>query len=165
MNIHRYKYGEVLEKRIKKYAKQFGITRAICTDSFFYIPQDKTVCFTLFRYTTSDEFINFINTKYDVDITEWYFVFSLLHEIGHHMTVNLLTDEEIEFETIARKTIAATFSDDDETRHALYFELPAEDLANKWAINYLQNHIHECWEFQNKCTAIMRHIVNKKCYR
>ena len=164
MEINRYRYGGTLEKRISKYLKKFGITRAICTNSFFYIPEGKTVCFTILNYTTDKDLIEFVNNKYDVDITNWYFIFSLLHEVGHHMTVDQLTDEDMAFEIAARNAILPLFGDETEKRNSLYFELPAEDLANRWAINYIENHTQECWDFQRKCFAVMRHIFKKKCF-
>jgi len=164
MEINRYRYGGTLEKKIRKYLKKFGITRAICTDSFFYIPEGKTVCFTVLHYTTDADLIEFINNKYEVDIEPWYFIFSLLHEVGHHMTVDQLTEKDMNFEIAARKAILPLFGDDTKSRNSLYFELPAEDLANRWAIEYIENHTQECWEFQCKCYKIMNHIYKKKCF-
>ena len=80
------------------------------------------------------------------------------------MTVDQLTDEDMNFEIVARKGLLSLLGDDTETRNSLYFELPAEDLANRWAIDYISNHEQECWEFQHKCFKIMAHIFKKKCF-
>ena len=162
MAIKRYRYAETLEKKIQKYFNQFGINHVVCTDSFIYLPETKTVCFTIYNYTTDQELIDFINKKYDVDITDWFFIFSLLHEVGHHMTIDEITDDDMIAEIMMRNSILSIF--EDENRNEIYFNLPAEDLANRWAIDYISNHEEECWKFQKKCFAIMQHIFNKKSF-
>ena len=163
-DIRRFRYAGTLEKKIKKYLSRFGIKHVYCTDSFFYMPESKTVCFTVLNYSTDDELIKFIDEKYDTNIRPWYFIFCLLHEVGHHMTVDQLTDEDMAFEIAARKMILPLFGDEVETRNSLYFDLPAEDLANRWAIEYIANHAEECWAFQCKCFKIMQHIFKKKSF-
>ena len=164
MVIDRHRYGGTLEKKIRRYLKKFGITRALCTDSFFYIPTAKTVCFTILRYTTDEELIEHVNQKYDVDIHDWFFIFSLLHEVGHHMTMSQLSEKDFIEEVAARKVISQLI-DNDTDKNAVYFELNAEDLANRWAIEYIENHTQECWDFQNRCFKIIEHIYKKPSFR
>lgn len=161
MTIKHYKYAENLEKKITKYLKKFKIHRAICSNEFFY--SQNNVYFTIFDYKTNQNHINFINDAYQVNITNWYFIFSLLHEVGHHMTVDQLTSDDIFFEFMMRQNFIPFLNDNDKRNNA-YFNLPAEDLANKWAIDYIIDHERECWEFQEKCLKMIEHIYKKKCF-
>lgn len=155
-------YASTLEKKISKYLKQFGIKRAYCDKQFFYDPYKETVNFTILQYTTDEELIAFIDETYETNIRPWYFIFCLLHEVGHHMTVDQLTEEDFAFEVAMRNQILGML--DPEKHNDIYFRLPAEDLANRWAINYIANHERECWEFQRKCFAVMAHIFKKKSF-
>lgn len=164
--VYRYKYAETLEKHVHKYLKKFGITRAICTNEFEYYPECNSVCFTIFQYDQDAELVKSVNQKYDVQIDKWFFVFCLLHEVGHKMTLPQLTEEEMHFEEVARNGLLPLLIEDkDNTKiNALYFNLPAEDLANRWAIDYIDTHQEECWKFQQRCEKIIEHIYNKKCF-
>lgn len=161
--IPRYRYAETLEKKIKKYCNKFGINNVFCSDSFVYYPKNKTIYFTVYRYVNDENLIEFINKKYNVDISDWFFIFSLLHEIGHHKTMHKLTKADINYEMSVNDFLS--FCDEDEkTKNLIHFNLPAEDLADRWAIDYIKNNLDECWNFQQKCLKIIEHIYNKKCF-
>ena len=166
MMVYRYKYAETLEKHVRKFVRRFGVTRALCTNEFEYFPDCNTVCFTIFAYDTDHDFTKFIHEKYNFNIWKWFFTFCILHEVGHKMTLPQLTDEEMHFEEIARNGILPIVQEDKDNDkiNALYFNLPAEDLANRWAIDYITTHEEQCWKFQQKCDKIMEHIYNKKCF-
>ena len=140
--------NKLLEKKITNFVKNFGIRRAFCTDNFFYNIKKNTINFSIYEDDRDSAHIKFINNKYDTDITDWYFVFSVLHEIGHHQTIKLLTKEDWIVESIVRN----------EHSQIAYWNLKAEDLANKWAIQYLIDHTEECWDFQKECYEIMRQM-------
>lgn len=147
-------YASTLEKKITKFVKKFGVKRAFCKDQFMY--RNNIVHFSIFTDPEDGPYIDFINNKYETDIEPWYFIFGILHEVGHHITLPLLTKEELAYEYEQRLFRIQTSED--------YFNLPAEDLANKWAINYIANHTQECWDFQKKCYNIMKHIFKKKSF-
>lgn len=153
-------YATTLEKRIRKFCKKFGIKTAFATEQFSYLPEKEVVTFTVLKYSEDDKLIKYINEKYNTDIGPWYFVFCLLHEIGHHMTLSNLSDEEYAFEQLMRKEVLNII----EVPNEIYFTLPAEVMATEWALKYIMNHAQECWDFQRKCHAIMKHIVNKKSF-
>ena len=154
-------YATTLEKRISKFLKPFGIKRAKCGKSFFYHPASGTVHFTILRYDDDKELIDFVNEKYGVDIEPFYFIFSLLHEVGHHFTIDQLTEEQWAQEAFMRELVFPNR----EYEHKIYFDLPAEDLADRWAIEYIDQHLQECWDFQLRCFKNMEHIYKKRSFR
>ena len=147
-------YASTLEKKVTKFVRRFGIKRAFCTDAFEY--QNGVINFTILSHPLDETFIDFINNKYNTDIAAWHFIFSLLHEVGHHVTFPVLSEDDLKWEYVIRMFGNPTNEE--------YFSLPAEDLANRWAINYIEKHPQECWDFQNKCYKIMRHIFKKKSF-
>lgn len=163
MNIPRYRYAETLEKKIKKYCSRFGIADVFCSNSFIYYPKSKTISFTVYNYVDDKDLIDFIKRKYDADISQWFFIYSLLHEIGHHQTVHKLTQEDIDCQITVHKFLSF-FNISNSRKNFVHFNLPAEDLAHRWALEYLVNHSDECWKFQQKCLKIIQHIYNKKCF-
>ena len=149
-------YASTLEKKITKFVRKFGIKRAYCKGDFMYF-ENGTVFFSITRIPRHHpDYVEFINNKYEINIVPWFFIFSLLHEVGHHMTIPQLTEEQKMYEYTMRM-----MKDLDQKT---YLNLPAEDLANKWAIDYITNHQQECWDFQKKCSKIMRHIYKKKSF-
>ena len=133
---------DTLERNITKFVRKFGIKRAYCTQEFAYYDNFEVITFTFTRYEDDIDLINYIEKTYEVeDLEPWYFIYSILHEIGHHMTLNKLTKEEYEEENLFRQII---------TDNEAYFNLKAEKLANDWAINYLSEHFEDCWKLQRK---------------
>lgn len=147
-------YASTLEKKITRFVKQFGVRRAFCRDQFMY--HGDTIDFSILTDPEDRPYIDFLNNKYDIDIEQWFFVFCILHEVGHYITIPLLSKEELAYEYEMRMFHIQKSED--------YFNLPAEDLANRWAIKYIENHPQKCWDFQNKCYKIMRHIFKKKSF-
>lgn len=147
-------YASTLEKKISKFVRRFGVRRAYCRDQFMY--HGDTIDFSILTDPEDRPYIDFLNNKYDTDIEPWFFIFCILHEVGHYITVPLLSKEELAYEYEMRMFRIQKSED--------YFDLPAENLANKWAINYIMNHPQECWDFQNKCYKIMRHIFKKRSF-
>lgn len=144
---------DTLEKNITKFVRKFGVKRAFCTDEFAYYDDLHIITFTFAQYEDDVEFINHIQDTYEIENLEpWFFVYCLLHEIGHHMTLNQLSESEYEQETIFRQVISD---------NQAYFNLKAEKLANDWAVDYLSNHTEDCWKFQRKCYSILKHLLKK----
>lgn len=144
---------DTLEKNISKFARKFGVKRAYCTKEFAYYDEAQIMTFTFTRYDDDIDFINHIEQTYEIeDFEPWYFIFSVLHEIGHHMTLNQMTEEEYQSDLLIRQLI---------TNNEAYFNLKAEQLANDWAINYLSEHFEDCWKLQRKCFGIIKHYLKK----
>lgn len=158
------KYATTLEKNISNFVRRFGIQRAINGDEFAYYhnleDNENFITFTIFWSSANEIVANFIDEKYDTNIQPWLFVFSLLHEVGHHMTKNLLTDEDLETEAHLRPLAIIEGAPPE-----LYLSLPSEDLADRWALEYIYTHQIECWKFQRKCGNIINHIWNKKSFQ
>lgn len=61
---------------------------------------------------------------------------SILHEIGHRMTEDLIPAD---FDRSTQEIDNLFEAEDEEDFHNLYFKMPDETLATNWAIEWLQN--------------------------
>lgn len=61
---------------------------------------------------------------------------SLLHEIGHAQTQHLFTTRESNKCDVIKAMYAITIDEDSDDFYIKYWEVPDENMANKWAINY-----------------------------
>ena len=157
-------YSSVLDKKINNYCKKFGIDKIFCDKEFSYYPETDRISYTIIQYTIDDIIIQLINEKYNVDIEPFYFIFSLLHEIGHHMTIDELTEEERENDLICRQMVIP-YIEDEIGQGKAYINLTAEDLATSWAIDYIRNHLEECARTQDRFIKIINHYYKKKSFR
>ena len=90
---------------------------------------------------------NHLNDYLKIDIGYDYFEYctsttwSILHELGHIMSVSGNTSLESEFEAYSESIKAIQLNDElspyEKVKH--YMELPLEVKANKWAYEYLMN--------------------------
>lgn len=152
-----------LDNNISRFVRKFGVKRARMGNQFVYLANTQTMNYTVLQYETDEDYIEYLNSTYEIDVRPWYFVFCILHEVGHHMTIGELSEEDYTFEYIMRKHLLGMI-DDQKKVNELYFQMPAEDLANRWAIEYIAAHPEECWRFQWKCYSIMRHLFKKKSF-
>lgn len=157
-------YSSVLDKKINNYCKKFGINKVVCDKEFSYYPETNKISYTIIQYTTDDLITQLINEKYKVNIEPFYFIFSLLHEIGHHMTIDELTDEEWENDLLCRQMVIPYIGDEIGQGKA-YINLTAEDLATSWAIDYIDSHLKECAQMQDRFVKIINHYYKKKSFR
>lgn len=80
-------------------------------------------------------FKSHILNEYGLELNEEeYVVFSLLHEMGHHMTLDDMDDEDATNEIAMREVIHLI--EDVDTANQVYFKLPSEILANDWAYEH-----------------------------
>lgn len=88
------------------------------------------------------------------------FVISLLHEVGHYMTIHQLDEDVVMFERVAKQLRAETVEDATYDLHCWYWELETEFSANMWAIEWIENHPAEFEELNRLCEEYGVQIFN-----
>ena len=132
-------------KTMLRYAKQYvdlGQLRVAQTkEDWIYLTNEQVIGVAL--YETEDEkdwnrwMSNYIEEEFNFDIEpEHMEIFSLFHELGHHIVGNICTDEEY---YMLYQQIGP--NDDYE-----YRQIPDEREADKWAINFLKEHMNDLLE-------------------
>ena len=143
----------VLNKAISAELKPFGISEAVCGDEYNYSLDKESVMFKLTENTIEDIlFCEYVKERFNYNIRH-IFVFSLLHEIGHHKTYDDITGSVYDFCENEKERIAGDMiTADDEDAKKLewqYFNLPDEIIATQWAVNYAKNHpkkVEKMWQ-------------------
>ena len=125
-----------LETKIKKIVREFiDIEVYLDTDFCFYSETNVLTFAPLSMGELEEIHIDWIKKTYKKDLSDpyIYWFFSLLHEVGHAVTLWELTDEDLEFEYTIRTALENGWIEDDSSE--VYFNLPAEKLATEWALD------------------------------
>lgn len=132
-------------KTILRYAKQhidLGQLRVIQTkEDWIYLTHEHVIGVAL--YEADDEIIwnkwmiGYVKDTFDYDIAlEHMEIFSLLHELGHHVNGNICTDEE--YNMLVQEL------DDDDCYE--YRQIPDEKAADAFAIDFMKEHMDKLIE-------------------
>lgn len=132
-------------KTMLRYAKQYidlGQLRVAQTkEDWVYLPHEHVIGVALEE--TADEIkwnkwmIGYIKDTFDFDIAlEHMEIFSLFHELGHHVVGNICTDEEYYM-------LVQEIDDNDSYG---YRQIPDEKAADEFAINFLREHLADLLE-------------------
>lgn len=148
----------VLERKIGKVLKPFGV-HVTLYENFMY--NNGWVFFPFFEAPVLGEaHRRWISAHFKVEIpVSEYFLFSLLHEVGHHFTLCELTDEDITEEMVLRTILEISDLSTEEVNEA-YFNLNAELLATEWALDFMANNVEWCKSANRKVYQALRHFGN-----
>lgn len=148
----------VLENKIAKILKPFGVKVAMYKQ-FLY--SEGWVFFTPFEDPSiGNHHRGWIAENYGIEMNaSAYFLFSLLHEVGHHMTIKDMTEEDLDYETFCRNVLSCADGTPEEINEA-YYNLPAEILATEWALTYMVNNPTWCKKAYGKMFKAIRHFAN-----
>ena len=146
--------------------KQFGISKAICSDDYQYNFINETVYFKITTDTIEDILFNeFVMERFGFKV-ENSFIISIFHEIGHHKAndeiegsiYNFCIDEK---NRITEEMQKATTYEEVKTLEWEYFNLPDEIMATQWAVNYIKNHPKEIAEMWSSWSKAFRKFYKK----
>lgn len=149
--------GKVLDKWITETYIKRQIHKLIpipikikCGDRFIYWNDgtNEVINYAVdsFDKESEKEFNNYIEKTYGVDMSKYGFIFSLLHEVGHYMTIEQV---DVENENLLRQLIQD---------NSAYFNLESEKLANDWAFWYFTSCYSECKRFTNKVLPLIKYF-------
>lgn len=144
---------ERIDEIINDFVADFGCDAEL-DDSFCIYPDESTIAYTLVVGELSDiVWREYVQKTFGYAI-ENIFVFSLLHEIGHHFTMKNFSSKVWRKEKARERRIEARLrkSKDenlDRKFYLQYFDLPSERTATKWAVNYAKKNKDELENFWN----------------
>lgn len=132
-----------LTSHMDKFLKPFGLKSCLGAD-FSYHTITETIQFCLaIDENQNDFFVEFIEKNFDYKVRDIFLV-SLLHEVGHHFTLEDFDDEEWNDDHLKKVFIEATITEENYKEKSFqYFSLPIEFAATAWAIDYLKSHEKE----------------------
>ena len=149
------KHIEKLNSIIEDFVKPFNCKVEVDTD-FAYYPNEKIVTWSPFIMDKADRYFNeYVKENYS-NIKADIFLWSLLHEVGHHMTYNMWSDELIKKfnetklyaeELLKKEDLTAQ---QEKISYFVYFSTSDEDCATKWAAEYMEIYSERVEKFWNK---------------
>ena len=155
-----------LNKTVSALLKPFGIKRAFADEEFVYYYPDKDACREDRKKLPAISF-SIIESDFDTFILQFAeeqfnytcinaFMLSLFHEIGHHKTLQNVSDEENAYcndmKIIINNKIEALSNpsfEDLKPFRVEYLLLPDEYKATEWAVNYIKENeeaVAQMWE-------------------
>ena len=85
------------------------------------------------------------------------FLASFFHELGHHMTIEEIDDEDLEYSEIMKKYINEwDFTREEANR--FYMDLPDEDAATRWGCQYMIEHQEEVTQLWSELKPAIMHF-------
>ncbi len=135
---------DILEKPINAWLKKnnFEEISAKLGFDFCYLWDEEQVRFGLFVPSEVPAIWNYRLRKWGCENFYGDFVTAFLHEVGHHNTLHLCNDFQYLYSMIMKRLIQ--FIPSKTLRNYIYFGLPIEKIATKWAIHYMNTHAKEC---------------------
>lgn len=150
------RYNEMLEKLdnvVNEFVEKFDCTAQVGPD-FFYLPFFDMIFYELAfskrQPYTRDFLASIKRQKPQIKLNP--FVWSILHEVGHHETYYDLTPEQNAWCDKKKARIQRTKATNP------YYNVLDEVLATKWAVNYANTHRNEVKEFEKKLLDIVKEI-------
>ena len=136
-----------ISRVINEFLKPFECTARMGTD-FCYLYHKSLIFYSvLWTNNGAEDFLNSVlrlKPEVDADIFLW----SLLHELGHHETYDEIDDEENDYCDETKKRIEAG-----ELPNEMYYNLTDERMATEWAVEYANTHKEELAKFWEKLQA------------
>lgn len=127
------------------------------------------LCITDWAGERFTKYIHMIAPDIKCDI----FLISFLHELGHHETLDEISDEDMRFSMDTKETISQVLNQEKadvafalapvdgkikEAMYDLYFSLPDESAATLWAIDYIRNNAEKVAKFWERVQAAIMMI-------
>lgn len=150
-----------LNKVVSAQLANFGLKAKLSTE-YAYFHYKSLITYKLTENTIEDELFNsFVFDRFNYHV-ENSFIFSLLHEVGHHQANDEIVGDILDFclqekERIDKAMLTADAYDEIKELEYQYFALPDEIMATQWAVNFARNNALECdvmWE--NIKTALLK---------
>lgn len=148
-----------LTKEINKWTqKNFGIKTVLNEDFCAWCDEFKIGYTLVVCSQDAETFLEDVSMRYP-DIKADYFLWCLLHEIGHCMTDEMWSEEEQErFDAeLERMTEIENTKD----KSYWYYSIPNEFFATRWAGDYMTAHPKKIAKFWNKIQPKILEIYEK----
>lgn len=133
-----------LNKSISKSMYSFGINATILQNEFAFYFDNNIITFKLIEDNSDEYFSHFVKQRFNFE-TDYNFILSLLHEVGHYKANDEIYGDIYNFCIEEKRRIKEEIEKSEKESDIIklsyeYFNLPDEIMATQWAINYMRKH-------------------------
>lgn len=143
--------------KMGKWIQKFvgGACVACEANMFCYVPSNELITFTYDEPAEANrEWKKFLKETFNFNLTnENVFTMSILHELGHHYTVGLFSDEE--WTEQATEKCLENVPDDE--YYQAYFNLPIEKIATAFAVSAYRHNKTAMRAWNHRFNCAIRH--------
>ena len=156
-------------KKIKRILKNFlaengfgNFAIEIAPDFAYYHSYDTTeemhkICFSVI-VPSDNGFLENLYRRYKPEFVCDVALISFFHELGHHVTYDFFTEEQHEFFRTEKEYIEESLTNNNcDYIRDLYFGVADEDMATRWAIDYITKNAEKVAMFW---TELQKAILN-----
>lgn len=147
---------------VDRYITSFGCNSGGISYDFLCCCHDdeNTIFYTVLMKNKADEaFKNFVKEEFNIDGVD-IFTLSLLHEVGHIMTQNYLTDSEDSYCNEVKEMLSKQPKWTPSIGN-YYWHLADELMATQWACDYIHNNRKEVLHFDNLIKKELKRFYRK----
>jgi hypothetical protein len=149
---------KILDEKLEKFFNNEGFDVRVSSNKDF-----------AYEYATSTVYYSFLVPKMGGELHKKYalahgleydcgsFFLGLLHEVGHHFTLDDLEEDEEEYCMKTKKKLHGESVED----NFIYFDLPDEKLATEWAINYINKNKAKLFKLAIEIQPIINNIYSQ----
>lgn len=130
-------------------------------EEFCYYPEWHAVQWGIFMNNEQENMFAQFMYEYGLKENINPFVISLLHEVGHYMTLHQFNEVDVNLDHAAKQVAAGAANGITIDTHYWYWELPTEFAANMWAIEWANTHPTELQELHHFCEERITEMFNK----
>lgn len=105
---------------------------------FYYLKNEHKICIPkVYEVSPADKFFALHINKMGLKENVHWIVMSILHEVGHSETVKYFTARDLKQNAFDKLAIQMQINENNYEKMCYkYWELPIENIANKWAITF-----------------------------
>ena len=145
----------------------FGITGAVLGTEYSYVLNDSHITYKITEGDIEDLWMaEFVAERFGYEVKN-IFIFSLLHEVGHHLANDEIVDAIADFCDNEKIRIGEEMEEnagDMDIQKKLewqYFNLPDEIMATQWAVNYAKAHPRKVNKMWKECEKAFHEFYKK----
>lgn len=139
----------LLDKIVNDFLRPYGCTAKFGLDFCYWTADEEIEYAVVVPEEDNRLFQNFIDNIFNPDVKLPTFVWSILHELGHHMTMDEISAEGFAYSEFIKRSIELDENGDKEKNFTIYASLPDEYAATKWAVEYANanfERVKKFWE-------------------
>ena len=157
-----------LNKALKNAFSEFEIEKFTMNGDWAYYPDTNKITYSLVENNIEDIWFNeFVKKRFGYKVKNTFMI-TILHEIGHKMTLDDIYESdavyefcEAEKERIDKDMKNAKSEKECKKLEFQYFALPDEIIATKWAVDYMRENEEKLAEIWEKLKAAFVEFYSK----